>query len=130
MSRSDEPVKLRWSVGSGGDLTVGDTAQATLTSEVRVSGRPTLGLQLAWTGTTAGSLAFKVSQAHDPARPSLTKWSTLDPSMFDPAVVPPAGSAGDQAIGFGTLEFEWLQVLFTRSGGTGGIEGWAKGKGV
>lgn len=130
MSDSIEPKKLRWSVGTGGDLTQGDTAQATLTSEVRLTGSPDAGLQLVWTGSTQGTLAFKVAQVHDPQRPTLTKWSTLDPAQFDPAITHPAGGAGDFYCDFVDLGAEWLQVTLTRIGGSGPIEGWLKPKGA
>jgi hypothetical protein len=127
MSESIDPVRLRWSTAVGGDPTVGDMAQASITAEFPARGRPTT-FQLQWTGTPTGTWSFRGSNKHDPNRASDTKWTTIDSSLFSPALVHPAGSASDHAVIIPDHGFEWLQAVYTRTGSTGSAIGDAKAR--
>lgn len=127
MSESNEPVRLRWSTGVGGDTSVGDMVQASITAQFPACGR-SVTFQLQWTGTPTGAFSFKGSNRHDPARPSETKWTVIDSALFSPAIINPAGSASDWAAILTDHGFEWLQVIYTRSGSSGSLIGDAKSR--
>lgn len=100
-------------------------SQASITAEFPARGRDVT-FQLQWSGTPTGTYSFKGSMRHDPARASETKWTTIDSSLFNPALVQPAGSASDHAPILTDLGFEWIQVVYTRSGSSGTLIGDAK----
>ena len=68
-------------------------------------------IQVAWTGTTTGTLKLQVSN-------DSTQWDDLDG-----ITVSPTGSSGQDLWIVTLASFQFLRVVFTRSAGTGTITG-------
>jgi hypothetical protein len=124
---SVEPARLRWSTGLSGDTSQGDMSQASITAQFPADGRG-VNIQLQWSGTPTGTFSFKGSNRHNPNSPTETKWTTIDSSLFSPAITNPAGSASDWAAILSDHGFDWIQVIYTRTGSSGTLIGDAKSR--
>lgn len=70
-----------------------------------------ISIQLAWTGTTAGTVKLQASN-------DAIQWNDVDGITDDPA-----GSASNTAWDVAAAYFQYVRVVFTRSGGTGLLSG-------
>lgn len=99
---------IKWAAG----VTSISTA-ASATSQA-ISLKPdTIGvcIQVAWTGTTAGTVKAQASNDG-------SQWDDLDGITVDPA-----GSASSDIWVIGSAYFQYVRVVFTRSGGSGLLSG-------
>ena len=128
----DPPIKLRWSSEVSSVAGNGDMSQASITSSpIGLATIRDCGLQLKWSGGT-GTLTIEVSnnavQRHPTdafASVNTGDWVTL---TLDRAITQPAGSASGDVIDLSEIPFRWARVKYTRSAGSGTLEGWASGK--
>lgn len=80
-----------------------------------------IGIQLVWTGTPTGTFIIQVSNDN-------TTWGTLSPTS--PSTISAGGSASDAEISLNQLPWKYLRVKYTRSSGTGTLQGYITGKEV
>lgn len=89
-----------------------------------------VGIQLNWTGTPTGTFTVQVSVDH--AQDTLGNvtvagnWVTLTLS----ASITAAGSADTAYIDLNQLSAPWARVVYTRTSGTGTLNGYITAKGV
>jgi len=78
-----------------------------------------VGLDLRWTGTTAGTIAVQVSNDN----------STFTALTLS-AVPTPAGSADNYLVNINQAPFQYMRIVFTRTSGTGTLTAIVSMKGV
>lgn len=100
---------ILWAAGatsiSSGASATSLSIQLTNPSEIGIS------IQLAWTGTTAGTIKLQSSNDN-------TQWDDVEDITDSPA-----GAAGQAAWIIDAAYFNYVRVVFTRSAGTGLISG-------
>lgn len=110
-----------------GPVTVLNASTATsLTSHPTIIQRlPGISYELVWTGTTAGTFAFQVSnsfkQAPDGTALVAGTWTALDSSVFQGTIPSAGGSPGSGFVDVMGTEAYAIRVVFTRSSGTGNL---------
>lgn len=97
------------------------TSTNTITSTVlTIANFDNIGLEIAWTGTPVGTISVAVSN-------SGTNFYAL---TFNPILTQPAGSAGGYVVSLNQLPFQYLEVQYTNSSGTGTLNVYAFEKDV
>ncbi len=109
------PLAIMNAVSSGASAT---------SSSVHIMYSDLITMQIVWTGTTHGTFAVKVSNdaALSPVGViSGGTWTTLDATKYEVtgALPAPAGSGSNGIIQLIPLGFAFIQLVFTRTDGTG-----------
>lgn len=106
-------------------------SQATVTSAVtNIQFHDNIGIELVWTGTPTGSFAVQVSANYDQDQNGNVLNSGNWVSVTLSPTVSAAGSADSAYIDLNQLSAPWIRVVYTKSGGTGTLNGWITGKTV
>lgn len=111
------PVAIMNAVSSGATST---------STPVHIMYSDLVSIQVAWTGTTHGVFSVKVSNTATVSTTGAISggtWSTLDVTKYEVtgAYPAPGGSSGDGVIQFINLAFAFIELIFTRTDGTGTI---------
>lgn len=111
-------------------ITNGDMSTASITSTISdIRNIDNVAYELTWSGTSpVGTVAVNGSLDYDPTTPTLKPgtWTslTLSPS---PAV---SGNTGSILINMTGLAFPFIQVVYTKTSGTGTLQAYVSGKAV
>ena len=135
MSRPRFKGPLTWSDVVSSVTTDGDTSATTTTSTpINCGGMDAIGFVLKWaaTGTPVGTIDVRVCQDFDPGKTYATSgnWATLDRDYIaNWAAIQPAGTAAAHLLTVplrGAARAEWIVILYTKTSGTGTLNGWAQ----
>lgn len=121
------PIALHWDVpATEGAPTQGSTAGNVKTTVFHCRAKRAQSLDIAWTGTTAGTLTIYASNSHNPGDTGLLasrwngNWTSIN-SLIVPTITNPAGSANNIYLDLGGLSSAYIYVDFARSAGSGVI---------
>lgn len=106
------------------------TATSITSGAVEILLQDNIGIQLKWSGTTAGTFAFQISADHleDAEGNILNAGNWISLTVSPPIVA--AGSPDDAYVDFNQLSARYIRIVFTRSGGTGALNAYVIGKAV
>jgi hypothetical protein len=112
-------------------ITSGDMSQASITSTpTNIQYLDNVGIQLTWTGAPVGTFSIQISSDYQrDAQGNVTNagnWVTLP---LSPAITA-SGSADTAYIDMTQLSAPWVRVLYTKTSGTGTLQGYVTGKTV
>lgn len=123
--------QITWSTGVSSNTLNGDMSQTSITSlPLNTEGMGEISWQLKWaaTGTPVGTVDVQVSNSYDPATSAGT-WVTLDrASISNWSSIQATGVAGDHIVQLTDCPARWVRVLYTKTSGTGTINGWVFGR--
>ncbi len=111
-------------VASGGTTPSGTLAGAMASTNtiytqiLEISRMDNVGIEVAWTGTSVGTIQVMVSNSGR-AFYALT---------FDPALGQPAGSAGGYVISLNQVPFKFFMLQYTNASGSGSITAYSQQK--
>lgn len=105
---------------SGGDMSASITSPAIIIQRL-----PGISYDIAWTGTPTGTFSVQVSNSYsinaDGSVANAGNWSTLPPAAFIGTLPAPSGSPGNGFIDVIGTEAYAIQLVYTRSSGSGSL---------
>ena len=109
----------------------GDMSQASIVSAVSsIAYLDNIGVQLSWTGTPTGTFAIQVSADYQQDQnKNVTNVGNWIPLILSPAPAA-SGAAGTAYIDLNQLSAPWIRVVYTKTSGTGTLQGFINGKSV
>lgn len=112
-------------------ITGGDMSTATVTSLVTtITGLDNLSYQLVWTGSPVGTFDLQGSNTYAPGiGGTVLNAGTWTSVTLSPAPVA-SGSGGNLLLNLDGLGFAYVRMVYTKTSGTGTLNGTIAGKGV
>lgn len=111
------------------NITSGDMSAASITSSIsNIQHLDNIGIQLKWTGVPVGTFAIQVSvdYAQD-FEGNVTNSGTWTSLSLSPSPVA-SGAADNAYVDLNQLSAPWLRVVYTKTSGTGTLNGYIVGK--
>lgn len=111
------------------NITSGNMASATITSAVtNIEGLDNIGLQLVWTGSPVGTFAFQISADYaQDFLGNVTNTGNWVAISTTPNIAA-AGSADTAYVDISQLSAPWIRVVYTKTSGTGTLNGYITAK--
>lgn len=122
MSRKNNLLKFQ-------NIVNGDMSQTSVTSAVTcIQFLDNIGLQLNFTGVPVGTFAVQVSA--DYAQDAMGNVTNAGNWIAITLPIPPAASGSPDKIGIdlNQIAFPWIRVVYTKTSGTGTLNGFITGK--
>lgn len=112
-------------------LVAGDMSLSSITSSaIETKYQDNIGIQLNWTGTPTGTFDFQVSMDHSQDINGNIKVAGTWVSLPVNPIVAPAGGASSAYVDFNQLSTPYIRVVYTRTSGSGTLQGYTIAKGV
>jgi hypothetical protein len=111
------------------NIVSGDMSQASITSAVsNIEFLDNIGLQLIFTGTPTGTFSVELSINYSQDQQgNVTNTGTWTPMTFSSTPVA-SGAAGSVYIDINQISAPWMRVKYTKTSGTGTLQGWLTAK--
>lgn len=111
------------------NITSGNMASASITSTVsNIQHLDNIGIQLQWTGVPVGTFAIQVSADYaQDIEGNVTNTGTWTTLTLGPGISA-AGSADNAYVDLNQLSSPWIRVVYTKTSGTGTLNGYIVGK--
>ena len=111
------------------NIVSGDMSQSLITSKIsNIEFLDNIGIQLVWTGTPTGTFSVELSVDYQQDQQgNVLNAGTWTPMTFSSTPVA-SGAAGNIYIDINQISAPWMRVKYTKTSGTGTLQGWLTAK--